>query len=156
MFVEDSDFVRLAANFKQYMENDLRLFKTQYNSELGITYPVFLLGDVKIYMNHYADFDYAVKKWEERKSRINWDELFFMLFTLSIDVAKDFSETVKKGVCFVPFSCNENLVMQLGFYKKIVDAENDFYKVVVGMAKGQYNYYDVWELLLNNRFIYRG
>ena len=37
-----------------------------------------MLGDIEIRFNHYKTFDEAVAKWEERKQRINWDNLFVL------------------------------------------------------------------------------
>lgn len=155
MFIDDDDFIRLIANFKQYMNCDLSLLKTEYNSALNIVYPVFLLGDIKLHMNHYADFDLAIQKWEERKARINWQELFFMMFTSRKDIAQAFSQNNIRGVCFVPFAMETKLVMPVNFYQKIERDISKFYNVVNGFAWGQYHYYDAWELLLNDRFVYR-
>ena len=35
-----------------------------------------MVGDVEIRFNHYKTFEEAAAKWEERKQRINWDNLF--------------------------------------------------------------------------------
>ena len=47
---------------------------TQAETKEG--YPVGFLGDVEIRFIHYGTFEEAVWKWEERKKRINWDNLF--------------------------------------------------------------------------------
>lgn len=39
-------------------------------------YPRGMIGDVEIRFNHYKTFDEAVAKWNERKQRIDWDNLF--------------------------------------------------------------------------------
>lgn len=41
-------------------------------------YPVGKLDDVIIYFVHYASFHEAKEKWEERKKRINYNNLFFI------------------------------------------------------------------------------
>ena len=40
--------------------------------------PIGMLGDVRIEFVHYDAFEEAVQKWEERKKRINWDNLFIV------------------------------------------------------------------------------
>lgn len=67
------DFVKLAGNPKWYMEQKL----IQGNSEAE-EYPVGLLGDIKINFIHYQTFEEAVEKWEKRKKRIEWDNLFII------------------------------------------------------------------------------
>lgn len=47
---------------------------------MGISYPVGLLGDIRIYFQHYKTEAEAREKWEERLKRINWENLF-ILFT---------------------------------------------------------------------------
>ena len=37
-----------------------------------------MLGDVQINFIHYETFDQGVSKWEERKKRIRWDNLFIV------------------------------------------------------------------------------
>ena len=42
-------------------------------------YPVGTLGDITIYFMHYKSFEEAKAKWEERTTRINFDNLFFIM-----------------------------------------------------------------------------
>ena len=65
-----NDFVKMAENLRCYMEQKI----TQAETKEG--YPVGFLGDVEIRFIHYGTFEEAVWKWEERKKRINWDNLF--------------------------------------------------------------------------------
>lgn len=66
------DFVKLAENLNWYMEQEL------LEVECDRPYPAALLGDITIYFVHYKTFEEGVRKWEERKERINWDNLFFV------------------------------------------------------------------------------
>ena len=52
----------------------------EFASEEGIDYPIGLLEDVKIYFQHYDTEEEALQKWNERKARFNYDNLF-ILFT---------------------------------------------------------------------------
>lgn len=65
-----NDFVKMAENLRWYMEQKVTRAETKED------YPVGYLGDVKIHFIHYTTFEEAVWKWEERKKRINWDNLF--------------------------------------------------------------------------------
>lgn len=38
--------------------------------------PIGLIDDVEVVFLHYKTFDEAVEKWNRRKSRINWDNLY--------------------------------------------------------------------------------
>lgn len=70
--IEMNDFVKMVKNLKWYMEQEL--VELNEKSE----YPMGILGDVKIYFIHYDSFKDAKTKWEERKKRINWDNIFIV------------------------------------------------------------------------------
>lgn len=65
-----NDFVKMAENLRWYMEQKITQAETKEH------YPVGYLGDVEVRFIHYSTFEEAVWKWEERKKRINWDNLF--------------------------------------------------------------------------------
>lgn len=66
------DFVKMAAGLKQYMEKDI----VEVKGESGC--PAGLLGDVRINFVHYDTFEEGRRKWDERKKRINWENLFIV------------------------------------------------------------------------------
>ena len=66
------DFVKFAGNLKWYLEQEFIELKEESR------YPIGQLGDIKIYFVHYGTFEEGVAKWEERKKRIRWDNLFIM------------------------------------------------------------------------------
>ena len=68
--IEMNDFVRLAENLKWYMEKEIVELKEDYG------YPAGMLGDIRINFVHYESFEEAIRKWNERKKRIKWDNLF--------------------------------------------------------------------------------
>ncbi len=64
------DFLKLASSLEWYMDQKLIWGGVQED------YPVGMLGDVKVNFIHYKTFEEAAQKWEERKKRINWNNLF--------------------------------------------------------------------------------
>ncbi len=68
--IEMDDFVKMAGSLKWYMGQKLM------QAEDRAQHPVGMLGDVKVHFIHYQTFEEAARKWEERKTRINWDNLF--------------------------------------------------------------------------------
>lgn len=70
--IEMDDFIRFAENLKWYMEQEI----VELKGEKGC--PAGMLGDVKINFVHYDTFEEGVRKWEERKERINWDNLLLI------------------------------------------------------------------------------
>lgn len=72
LWIEPDDYMIMLKNFKEYMDEKLTFIETE------LDYPVALLKDVKIYFQHYSDKDEAERKWNERVSRINYDNLFIL------------------------------------------------------------------------------
>lgn len=68
-----NDYVKMLENLQWYMEQSIE----PYNDS-RFEYPTGMLGDIEIRFNHYKTFDEAVKKWEERKKRIDWNNLFIL------------------------------------------------------------------------------
>ena len=68
-----NDYVKLLENLRWYMEQPI----SPYPDE-RFDYPCGILGDIEIRFNHYKTFEEAVAKWEERKQRINWDNLYII------------------------------------------------------------------------------
>ena len=66
------DFVKMLENLEWYMEQEVVPLKGDFPC------PVGMLGDVQINFIHYETFDQGVSKWEERKKRIRWDNLFIV------------------------------------------------------------------------------
>lgn len=76
LWIRPKDFIKMLSDFKNYMNKEL-----SFTKEEGINYPVGLLGgEIKIYFMHYENEDDAKDKWERRKVRINYENLF-ILFT---------------------------------------------------------------------------
>lgn len=70
--IEMNDFVKMVKDLKWYMEQEL----VELNEKCEC--PTGMLGDVKIYFIHYDSFKDAKTKWEERKKRINWNNIFIV------------------------------------------------------------------------------
>ena len=82
-----NDYVKMLSNLRWYMDQEIKPYKDD-----RFDYPTGMLGDIEIRFNHYKTFDEAVKKWEERKKRIDWDNLFI----LAIDGDNCSYESIKK------------------------------------------------------------
>lgn len=67
------DMVKLAQDLRGYMAQELVEL-----SPLEDAIPRALLGDIPINFVHYASFEEGKRKWDERKQRLHWDNLFVM------------------------------------------------------------------------------
>ncbi len=115
--IPSPDFIRMCENLKEYM--NMEIVELEDNS---VKYPVGLLGDVRLDFMHCKTFQEAVEKWERRKKRINYDNLFFCM------VERD--------------DCNEELLerfSRLECKNKVwfthLDRKNDFCVYIPGYEK---------------------
>lgn len=65
------DFIKFIENLEWYMEKEIVELK-------NYGYPAGMLGDIRINFVHYESFEDGARKWEERKRRIKWDNLFII------------------------------------------------------------------------------
>lgn len=86
------DFVKFCRDMRFYVSQELRERTSPHT-----TFPVGTLGEadnkITIYFLHYDSFIHAKQKWEERCSRIHWDNLFFIMTDgtgCDYEAAKDF------------------------------------------------------------------
>lgn len=66
-----NDYVRFLENLQWYLEQTVVPCE-----DSRFEYPCGMIGDVEIRFNHYKTFEEARDKWEQRKQRIDWDNLF--------------------------------------------------------------------------------
>ena len=78
LFFEPEDFNLFCLHLKDYLDLEVAELKNS-----GQPYPVGLLSPknkppIKIHFMHYDNFKEAKEKWNERKKRINWDNIFVL------------------------------------------------------------------------------
>ena len=140
-------FIRFMYSSRDYMEKKLVFKEKKWQSALGgFYYPVFTLGDVTLYMNHYPDFDEAQNKWYERKSRINWDNLFVTMYTEDEKILERFDGLpFSKKACFVPFKSDLDSAW---YINPEIKKGEPFWRIVNLFGYGDPFYYDPFDMLL--------
>ncbi len=80
LFVSSGDYVDFVKNFKYYSECDI-----QECVEEKRDYPVGIIVPkdeehkaIKVFFQHYKTFEEAKRKWIERYSRVNYDNIFYI------------------------------------------------------------------------------
>lgn len=74
LFFTAGDFVKFCSRLEYYIRCELVEDATATEP-----FPVGLLDDVRVYFRHYKSFEEAKKKWQERCTRIHWDNLYFLM-----------------------------------------------------------------------------
>lgn len=70
---EMNDYVKMLENLEWYMKQPILPYEDK-----RFEYPTGMLGDIEIRFNHYETLEEGIEKWEERKKRIDWNNLFIM------------------------------------------------------------------------------
>lgn len=73
LYFNTSDFLKFLSDLNGYLEKDLVEVECEFD------YPAGRLGDITIYFMHYPSFADAKTKWDERKKRIDMNNLFIMM-----------------------------------------------------------------------------
>ena len=147
LFMRDNDCVQLFENLPSYLSKELVFARLNFESRLKFNYPIVTLGDVELHMNHYSNFEEALAKWNERKQKINWYNLFVVGFTSTEDILKRFDELpYGKKVCFVPFKSDLDSAWYID--PNILNKEIAFSDIVNGVANNVVTCYDLFDMLL--------
>lgn len=147
MSISDENFIKLLKNLRGYLEEEISFLEYKYVPRMMKSAPVAMLGDISICFNHYDTYEEGEKKWYERLKRINWDNLFIMMYTDSRKTVEEFDKLpFKKKICFVPFRSE-----CLSAHTVIMNNNKELWEIVNGTAKEQYADYDAIHLLLSGQ-----
>ncbi|HBI93588.1 MAG TPA: exopolysaccharide biosynthesis protein [Terrisporobacter glycolicus] len=74
LFMVNEDFIKFCENLEYYLSLEI----THYDGKIKREYPLGKCGDLVLYFVHYNSFEDARKKWEERKQRINMNNIYII------------------------------------------------------------------------------
>ena len=72
LYINPDDYIYILENLPMVLDEDLVFIKTEKK------YPVAKLGNALIYFVHYTSENEAREKWNMRKKRIDWNNLFIL------------------------------------------------------------------------------
>ena len=152
MSIDNRSMMNFLSDPKKYIDSELQ-FLQNYGPNGG--YPIFsLCKDWFSHFNHYGKLgaDFAKAKWNERKQRINWNNVIAFVNTGNPKILDEFDELpFAKKFCFVSFPSDKKSAVYLdpaldpapnGGTRSIGDLVNRF-----GLGYNNYNY-DLWDMLL--------
>lgn len=75
LYMNAEDFIKFCENLRYYLSIE-KMIECNDKSIIGDRrYPIAYLDDLKLFLVHYDSIEEAQKKWNERKKRINWDNI---------------------------------------------------------------------------------
>lgn len=107
LYIFPKDFIELCKNLKYYLDLPLTEDKS-----IKRGYPVGILDGIQLHFQHYQTFDEAEAKWNRRKARIDFDNLYFIL------VERD-GCTPEDIAIFNNLTCEKKLVLTARNYPEI-------------------------------------
>lgn len=75
LFFCAEDFIKFCENLEYYLSIDEFVECTDPSVIEERTYPIVYLGDLTLFLVHYHSVREAQEKWNERKKRVNWDNI---------------------------------------------------------------------------------
>lgn len=78
LYMRAEDFIKFCENLEHYLAIDHFKECTDKSIIGERTYPVVFLGDLILFLVHYHSISEAEKKWNERKKRLNRDNLVIL------------------------------------------------------------------------------
>lgn len=146
MAIGEKDFITFLKRPYYYMMQKIEFTRIAELSS-GMRFPQGKCDDIILNFLHYKTFEEAEQKWEKRKERINWNNLFIEMATDNKGVVEEFMELpFENKICFVPFESNEKSLVYIPPHA-YAGYEGDFRSFVNKMARGVYPYYDVHDLI---------
>ena len=110
------EYLKFVSNLKHYIESDLSFInykQSKYTDEIVKRHqenvPIGVLDDVEIMFLHYKTTEEAQAKWNRRKCRINWDNIYVKMSEMNL--------------------CSESLLREfdkLGYSKKVIFVTKDY------------------------------
>ena len=74
LFIKPCDFVKFLSDPEKYL-----LSEVHEDVSEGKEYPVASILDIKLYCVHYNSFEEFCEKWEKRKKRIDWSNVYVIM-----------------------------------------------------------------------------
>lgn len=154
MHIPHDEYIKFLENPRYYMSQELTLREMYIDDTLERPFPVAMMGNVSLWMNHYDDFDTAKEIFKRRKKRINWDNLFVMFFDEDQRLIDRFLDLpYEKKVCFVPWETDRPGCLPVPYREQERLQRYPFWEILNNLALGDFVLYDDVELLHDCRYV---
>lgn len=113
MFIMPEDYLKLVSALDVYIKYPLKFIPSEQSKWKSVlchksnwnTYLIGQLGDIELHMLHYHDENVALKKWNSRIQRINWNRIIYKFNDQNgatpEQIKKFMDMPLKNRLCFV-------------------------------------------------------
>ena len=156
MWETHDDYLKFLSDPKHYIDQDLN-FIGMYDGPFSDPYPIVMLDDILIRMNHYKDFVEAAVSWARRKNRIKWDNLIVMFFDEDPEKLRTFmSLPYERKICFAPYDTGIDGVIRVPYRDYDHIKNKEFWEIMNNLAQNKYIYYDDVSLIFDGELVQIG
>lgn len=74
LYISGPEYIKFLQNLRHYLSLEIQ----EHPQAEDYSYPIGLLGDLSLHFVHYPSLSDAIEKWEVRKNRMNFDNLFII------------------------------------------------------------------------------
>ncbi len=107
LFFYSDCYMKFVDNIKYYMELELDFISKSKYHDNKLSYPVGILDDVEIHFLHYTTEKKAKEKWDKRKARINYDNIFYIFSDRDGFNDENYEDFLRFNAKKILFSANE-------------------------------------------------
>lgn len=151
MFFSSSDFNKFIKNLDYYLSLNVRFDEMLYEPRLKRDYPVGRLGDIRLFFNHYTNFEDAISDWDRRKKRMSRNIVVISSTTENEDAIEFTKLSFTNKLIFVPEELNiKHESVFLTDYNHNSDVTIGMY--INGTASGHKSYIDLLSLLCKTEY----
>ena len=145
-FMQAPEFARMAAHLPEYLRQPVELDCFWWDEKNQKRYPRMRLGDVLLYANHYKTAAGFQEKWQARRARFCWDNVF--VETVAADEhERQLAEAIPyRKVCFTAFPTDAPFAVCL--QRKPENESIGFYSQKMAAMQCAEQCYDPLRLLL--------
>lgn len=158
LIISPKHFIKFCANLNHYLNNEL--VEIEYNDikddlyikehfPNGISFPIGKLDDIYLLFVHYETFEKAKNKFENRAKRINFNNIFLILFDEAedIEILKEFDKLNYKNKLYMVKSdyLNKDILENLTckyFYFSNKNDTNTWFDNIHGKIEKYYETFD--------------
>ena len=117
LYMKSEDFIKFCENLEYYLSLEI----TDYRGNIERDYPLGMLGDILIFFVHYSTLEAASQKWNERKQRMDWNNIYIIAMDrdgFTMDHLRRFEKLPyknKKLFSHIPFEGHNDVVYIKGY-----------------------------------------
>ena len=113
LWLTQGDFIKFACNLKYYVSLKLDFIESKEEKT-----PVALLDDITVHFSHSNSEEEAEAEWERRKQRINYDNIYIILFDVGNYTIDELREIEKAECKNIALLTSRKLDLDYAYYIK--------------------------------------